>query len=183
MGAGVVRVAWNAHQLVIGLSDGSLSLFREEPLAIRSTSSSIIKKPVQQSKSNDLVYADIDINAGVYAPETDPLYDEDFIDLGPILTRKRPDPIATKRPELPPLSGPGKGGKIGTSISQHILKHLIPDRSRGNILLFYCHRRRPKRSTSEICKDCRGRSEICHPCLYENTTKGNILKIGFQRSK
>ncbi|KAM0682937.1 hypothetical protein MDAP_002176 [Mitosporidium daphniae] len=130
--AGVVRVAWDSHQLVMGLSDGSINLFTEDNFTPRCSSSSVAKKAAQKGQSADLVYADVDINAGVYAPETDPLYDEDFIDLGPIPTRKRPDPIATKRPELPPIYGPGKGGKIGTSISQHILKHFIPDRSRDD---------------------------------------------------
>lgn len=120
----------------MGLSDGSINLFTEDNFTPRCSSSSVAKKAAQKGQSADLVYADVDINAGVYAPETDPLYDEDFIDLGPIPTRKRPDPIATKRPELPPIYGPGKGGKIGTSISQHILKHFIPDRSRGMVYSF-----------------------------------------------
>lgn len=130
--SGVVRIAWNSDLLVFGLSSGCINIF-SDTLSIRSTSS-IIKNTLPSSdfiSSSDLTYVDIDINAGVYAPETQNLIDEDFIDLGPIPTRKRPDPIATKRPELPPDSGPGRGGKIGTSVSQHILRHLVQNKSRG----------------------------------------------------
>lgn len=35
-----------------------------------------------------------------------------------------------RRPELPTEQGPGRGGRIGSNVSQHILKNLIQDRSR-----------------------------------------------------
>jgi hypothetical protein len=36
-----------------------------------------------------------------------------------------------------PVSGPGKGGKIGSSLTQHIMKELIKDTTRGLSFLFF----------------------------------------------
>jgi WD repeat-containing protein 70 len=38
--------------------------------------------------------------------------------------RARKDPIKSKKP-LPPVKGPGKGGRIGAAATQHIVKDLV----------------------------------------------------------
>ena len=41
----------------------------------------------------------------------------------------RKDPVATRKPDRP-ISGPGRGGKVGTSLTQHIVKDLIDEAAR-----------------------------------------------------
>lgn len=43
--------------------------------------------------------------------------------------KMRQDPVASHRPEMP-LSGPGKGGKVGTNLTQHVLTDVAKDRMR-----------------------------------------------------
>lgn len=39
------------------------------------------------------------------------------------------DPRKTMRPELP-VSGPGKGGRVGASATQHVVQNLVRDTMR-----------------------------------------------------
>lgn len=39
------------------------------------------------------------------------------------------DPRKTRRPELP-VTGPGKGGRVGASATQHLVQHLVRDTTR-----------------------------------------------------
>jgi hypothetical protein len=43
--------------------------------------------------------------------------------------RDRMDPIKTQRP-LPPISGPGRGGRVGASATQHVVQGLVKDSMR-----------------------------------------------------
>ena len=39
------------------------------------------------------------------------------------------DPRKSRRPELP-VSGPGKGGRVGASATQHVVQNLVRDTTR-----------------------------------------------------
>ena len=41
----------------------------------------------------------------------------------------RNDPVASKRPDMP-FTGTGKNGKVGTSVTAHMMKQLIKDTTR-----------------------------------------------------
>lgn len=43
--------------------------------------------------------------------------------------RERADPRKSRRPELP-VNGPGKGGRVGASATQHVVRHLVRDTTR-----------------------------------------------------
>ncbi|KAJ3201440.1 hypothetical protein HDU82_008104 [Entophlyctis luteolus] len=45
------------------------------------------------------------------------------------VSKIRADPVATRKPDRP-LTGPGRGGKVGTSLTNHIMKGLIKDTMR-----------------------------------------------------
>ena len=43
--------------------------------------------------------------------------------------KERMDPRKSKRPELP-ITGPGKGGRVGASATQHIVQNIFRDTTR-----------------------------------------------------
>jgi hypothetical protein len=43
--------------------------------------------------------------------------------------KDRMDPRKSRRPELP-VTGPGKGGRVGASATQHVVQHLVRDTTR-----------------------------------------------------
>jgi hypothetical protein len=57
--------------------------------------------------------------------------------------KDRLDPRKSKRPELP-VTGPGRGGRVGASATQHVVQHLVRDTTRDqdvstlSYLLFSC---------------------------------------------
>ena len=49
--------------------------------------------------------------------------------------KERMDPRKSKRPELP-VTGPGKGGRVGASATQHVVQNLIRDTTRDQDVRF-----------------------------------------------
>lgn len=43
--------------------------------------------------------------------------------------KDRDDPRKTKKP-MPPISGPGRGGRVGASATQHVVQSLVRDSTR-----------------------------------------------------
>jgi hypothetical protein len=43
--------------------------------------------------------------------------------------KERMDPRKSRRPELP-VTGPGKGGRVGASATQHVVQNLVKDTTR-----------------------------------------------------
>ncbi len=43
--------------------------------------------------------------------------------------KERMDPKKSRRPELP-VTGPGKGGRVGASATQHVVQNLVRDNTR-----------------------------------------------------
>jgi hypothetical protein len=60
--------------------------------------------------------------------------------LGPPSKRKREkermDPRKSMRPELP-VSGPGRGGRVGASATQHVVQNLVRDTMRDEDVSFF----------------------------------------------
>lgn len=58
--------------------------------------------------------------------------------------KERMDPKKSRRPELP-VTGPGRGGRVGASATQHVVQNLVRDTTRDEdvrssfffLLLFY----------------------------------------------
>jgi hypothetical protein len=54
--------------------------------------------------------------------------------------KERLDPRKSKRPELP-ITGPGKGGRVGASATQHIVQNIFRDTTRdvdvSVVFIFY----------------------------------------------
>ena len=62
------------------------------------------------------------------------------LDLGRGTKRKREkdrmDPRKSRRPELP-VTGPGKGGRVGASATQHVVQNLVRDTMRDEDVSTY----------------------------------------------
>lgn len=45
------------------------------------------------------------------------------------MEKERMDPRKSRRPELP-VTGPGRGGRVGASATQHVVQNLVRDTTR-----------------------------------------------------
>ncbi|CAG8637338.1 11838_t:CDS:2, partial [Diversispora eburnea] len=107
-----------------GSADGSVHVFYDPNISVRGAKLCVVKEPKKRAVD------DYEINRPIIAPHSLSLFRNDR----PKSTKRqreklRKDPIASHRPDLP-VSGPGKGGKIGSSLTQHIMSELIKDTTR-----------------------------------------------------
>jgi hypothetical protein len=73
---------------------------------------------------------DYEIDRPIITPHALAMFKEDKIRSNKRKQEKmRSDPVASHRPEMP-LSGPGKGGKVGSNLTQHVLTDVVKDRLR-----------------------------------------------------
>ncbi|RHZ71872.1 hypothetical protein Glove_251g43 [Diversispora epigaea] len=122
----VIRVLWHSriNQIMTGSADGSVHVFYDPNISVRGAKLCVVKEPKKRAVD------DYEINRPIIAPHSLSLFRNDR----PKSTKRqreklRKDPIASHRPDLP-VSGPGKGGKIGSSLTQHIMSELIKDTTR-----------------------------------------------------
>ncbi|CAG8561842.1 15172_t:CDS:10 [Funneliformis caledonium] len=122
----VVRILWHSriNQIITGSADGSVHVLYDPNVSVRGAKLCVVKVPKKRAVD------DYEINRPIIAPHSLALFRDDR----PKSTKRkreklRKDPVASHRPDLP-VSGPGKGGKIGSSLTQHIMKELIKDTTR-----------------------------------------------------
>ncbi|KAJ3329494.1 hypothetical protein HDU76_007809, partial [Blyttiomyces sp. JEL0837] len=127
----VVRVLWHGriNQVIATTSEGVAHVFYDEKVSL--AGAKLCAGKAGKAKAvDDISYVDTDAAQVILNPHALPMYKEDF---GRKTKRKisklRSDPVATRKPDQP-LSGPGRGGKVGTSLTQHMLKSIIKDESR-----------------------------------------------------
>ncbi|RIB30186.1 WD40-repeat-containing domain protein [Gigaspora rosea] len=122
----VIRVLWHSriNQIVTGSADGLVHVFYDPAISVRGAKLCVVKEPKRRAID------DYEINRPIIAPHSLSMFRDDR----PKSTKRkreklRKDPVASRRPDLP-VNGPGKGGKIGSSLTQHIMKELIKDTTR-----------------------------------------------------
>ncbi|KAG8220102.1 transcription factor [Butyriboletus roseoflavus] len=127
-----VKVVWHSkiNQIVTGLSDGTiLTLYSPETSthgAKLLLSKGAPKRPTIEDMSDALAAPTI------LTPHALPMFkDGDGIVRGAKRKREkdRLDPRKSRRPELP-VTGPGKGGRVGASATQHVVQNLVRDTTR-----------------------------------------------------
>lgn len=74
------------------------------------------------------------LTAPIITPHALPMYRDGEVTSGMLGTKRkrekdRADPRKSRRPELP-VNGPGKGGRVGASATQHVVRHLVRDTTR-----------------------------------------------------
>lgn len=119
--ASAVKVVWHPalNQIAVGSGDGSITMYYDPVRSLRGAKLCVSRQPRKRHID------DFEIQRPIMTPNDPPTR---------ISKRQRDkmrsDPIATRRPDLP-SSGPGKGVKLGSNFSHHLMKDIIKDTTRG----------------------------------------------------
>ncbi|KAF9434981.1 hypothetical protein BGZ76_007103 [Entomortierella beljakovae] len=122
----VVKVLWHdkLNQIIAGNADGSVRVYYDPEVSTKGALLCASRAPKKRAID------DYEIDRPIITPHALPMFKEDKIRSNKRKQEKmRSDPMASHRPELP-LSGPGRGGKVGHSTIQHVLAGVSKDRVR-----------------------------------------------------
>ncbi|KAF8951110.1 hypothetical protein BGZ52_000257, partial [Haplosporangium bisporale] len=122
----VVRVLWHdkLNQIIAGNADGSARVYYDPDVSSKGALLCASKAPKKRAVD------DYEIDRPIITPHALPMFKEEKIRSNKRKQEKmRSDPVASHRPEMP-LTGPGKGGKVGVSLTQHVLTDVVKDRLR-----------------------------------------------------
>ncbi|KAG6334921.1 hypothetical protein ID866_4163 [Astraeus odoratus] len=127
-----VKVLWHSkiNQIVAGLANGTISVLYSPETSINGAKLLLAKGAPKRPTVEDL--SDALAAPAIMTPHALPMFrDGDGIVKGTKRKREkdRMDPRKSKRPELP-VTGPGKGGRVGASATQHIVQNLVRDTTR-----------------------------------------------------
>ncbi|KAF9582544.1 hypothetical protein BGW38_000082 [Lunasporangiospora selenospora] len=122
----VVRVLWHdkLNQIIAGNADGTARVFYDPEVSNKGAKLCASKAPKKRAID------DYEIDRPIITPHALPMFKEEKIKSNKRAQEKmRIDPVASRRPELP-MSGPGRGGKVGSSLTQHVLTDVVQDTMR-----------------------------------------------------
>lgn len=128
--ANVVRVLWHPkiNQIITGSSNGAIHVLYSPHLSTRGATLSLSRTARVKGPGEE----DIELDRPIITPHALPMYktDEPVVAGGRGGKRKRErerqDPVKTLKP-MPPLTGPGRGGRVGASATQHVVQGLVKD--------------------------------------------------------
>ncbi|VDB84497.1 unnamed protein product [Peniophora sp. CBMAI 1063] len=128
-----VVVQWHAriNQLVVGLTNGQISVLYSAATSINGAKLLANKGPARKITIEDM--SDALAAPTILTPHALPMFrdGEDGIARGTKRRREkeRADPRKSRRPEMP-VTGPGRGGRVGASATQHVVQNLVRDTTR-----------------------------------------------------
>ncbi|KAI5478700.1 WD repeat protein 70 [Pseudohyphozyma bogoriensis] len=128
----VVKTLWHdkINQIVTGSSDGSIHVLYSPLTSLKGVTLAVTKAP--KARAADDFSAASALNQPIIAPHSLPMFKEDFTPSagGQGGKRRREkdrhDSVKTMKP-MPPVVGPGKGGRIGAAATQHMVQGLVRD--------------------------------------------------------
>ncbi|KAH9487147.1 WD repeat-containing protein 70 [Psilocybe cubensis] len=126
-----VKVAWHGkiNQIVTGLSNGQIVVLYSPATSLNGAKLLLSKGPPRRVTIEDV--SDALTAPTILTPHALPMFRD--MDAGRGTKRKREkdrmDPRKSKRPELP-VTGPGRGGRVGASATQHVVQNLVRDTTR-----------------------------------------------------
>ncbi|KAJ3195248.1 hypothetical protein HK101_000710 [Irineochytrium annulatum] len=128
----IVRVLWHGriNQILATSSDGALHVMYDQNVS--AYGAKLCAGRVAKGRAvDDLSYLQDDSARVIINPHALPMFKEDVTHAKTKrkLARLRADAIATRKPDQP-ISGPGKGGKVGSSSTQGMLKVILKDTMR-----------------------------------------------------
>lgn len=127
-----VKVAWHSkiNQIVTGLANGQICVLYSPQSSINGAKLPLNKGPPRKATIEDM--SDAVSAPTILTPHALPMFrDGDGIARGGKRKREkdRLDPRKSRRPELP-VTGPGRGGRVGASATQHVVQNLVRDTTR-----------------------------------------------------
>ncbi|KAG6911770.1 hypothetical protein DXG01_000016 [Tephrocybe rancida] len=126
-----VKVFWHSkiNQIVTGLSSGQIVVLYSPMTSLNGAKLLANKGPPRKVTIEDM--SDALAAPSIITPHALPMFRD--MDPGRGTKRKaekdRLDPRKSKRPELP-VTGPGRGGRVGASATQHVVQNLVRDTTR-----------------------------------------------------
>jgi len=115
---------------VTGLSSGEIHVLYSPLTSLNGAKLLLSKGPPRKRTVEDM--SDALAAPNIITPHALPMF-RDNEGLRPGSKRKREkermDPKKSKRPELP-VTGPGRGGRVGASATQHVVQNLVRDTTR-----------------------------------------------------
>ncbi|KAH7908264.1 hypothetical protein BJ138DRAFT_1103658 [Hygrophoropsis aurantiaca] len=127
-----VKVLWHSkiNQIVTGLANGSVNVLYSPVTSLNGAKLLLAKGAPKKRTIEDL--SDALAAPSILTPHALPMFrDGEGIVGGTKRKREkdRMDPRKSRRPELP-VTGPGRGGRVGASATQHVVQNLVRDTTR-----------------------------------------------------
>ena len=122
-----------------GLSNGQICVLYSPASSLNGAKLPLSKGPPRKATIEDV--SDALAQPAIITPHALPMFREGEIARGTGKRKRekeRSDPRKSRRPELP-VTGPGKGGRVGASATQHVVQNLVKDTTREEdvrVLLF-----------------------------------------------
>lgn len=124
-----VKVVWHSkiNQVLASLSDGSVRVLYSPNASMNGAKLCVTRAP-KRVTIEDVSAALRD--APIITPHALPMFrDEENRSNQRQRDKARSDAVKTRKP-APPVNGPGRGGRVGASATQHIVQHMFRDTSR-----------------------------------------------------
>ncbi|EGO04328.1 hypothetical protein SERLA73DRAFT_68025 [Serpula lacrymans var. lacrymans S7.3] len=127
-----VKVQWHPkiNQIITGEANGTISVLYSPSTSINGAKLLFAKGLLKQATVEDM--SDMLASPSIITPHALPMFREgDGMTKGGKRKREkeRMDPRKSRRPELP-VMGPGRGGRVGASATQHVVQSLVRDTTR-----------------------------------------------------
>lgn len=113
-----------------GLSNGQICVLYSPTSSLNGAKLPLSKGPPRKVTIEDM--SDALAQPAIITPHALPMFREGEIARGTGKRKRekdRSDPRKSRRPELP-VTGPGKGGRVGASATQHVVQNLVKDTTR-----------------------------------------------------
>lgn len=116
-------------KIVTGLANGQICVLYSPQTSVNGAKLLLNKGPPRKATIEDM--SDAVSAPTIITPHALPMFRDGEIARGSKRKREkdRMDPRKSRRPELP-VTGPGKGGRVGASATQHVVQNLVRDTTR-----------------------------------------------------
>ncbi|GBE78149.1 Uncharacterized WD repeat-containing protein [Sparassis crispa] len=126
-----VKVFWHSkiNQIITGLANGQICVLYSPHTSINGAKLPLSKGPPRKATIEDM--SDAVSAPNIITPHSLPMFRDGEDGRGSKRKREkdRMDPRKSRRPELP-VTGPGRGGRVGASATQHVVQNLVRDTTR-----------------------------------------------------
>ncbi|RKP06240.1 WD40-repeat-containing domain protein [Thamnocephalis sphaerospora] len=121
--AGVTKVLWHKriNQIIVGCSNGQVPVLYDPELSVKGAILCAGREPKRRTVD------DMSLGSVIITPHALPMFrDQPAPHTKRQKEKMRKDPRISKRPDLP-VSGPGRGGRIGSSMQGYLMKDSLRD--------------------------------------------------------